>query len=112
MQQVICLKCAVFKMQQSFQISRLMLCYKLMRRIVHQLHQLFAFGNNGGAIAPCKYGRKKSGNFNVLLLGKSMRNAYRIGCNKSRLIVLLYFIVEKLDKRSGLLHLSKIGSRC
>ena len=98
MQQIICLKSAVLEMQQPLQVGGLVLGHKLIGGIVHQLHEFFAFGNDGSAVAPGKNGSKEAGNFNVLQAGKGMRYTNRIGHYKSRLIVLLYLVVEESDE--------------
>ena len=43
---------------------------EVVRCIVHQSHQLFAFIDDGAADAPGKYGCKKTGYLYILLFGK------------------------------------------
>src|SRR5215203_6505853 len=88
-QQVGIIEGAMLKAQQLFQMLLFMMADEFIRRIVHALHQLPAFLNDGGAVAPCKYGRKKSRDLDVLLLCITMRNAHRIILNERRLIVFI-----------------------
>ena len=87
---------AVFKGHQFFQILRLVLHAKLMRRIVHQLQQFLAFIDDGGAVAPRKNAGKKGRNLYILSLGKQVRNADRIIFYEQRLVVLRNFLVKKI----------------
>jgi hypothetical protein len=62
---------------------------------LHQLHQFFAFVDDGGAVAPGKYGCKKAGYFNILLFRKQVRNANGIVFNERRLIVVINLRIEQ-----------------
>ena len=73
---------AVLKMQEFFQIGILVVAHKIIRRIVHQLQQLRAFIDDDGAVAPRKQRRKKTGDLDILLHRKPVRDGDRVGCDK------------------------------
>ena len=60
---------------------------KIMRRMIHQLHQFRCFVDDGRAVAPGKDGGKKRGYFNVLFFAEAMRNRNRIEQNKGGAVV-------------------------
>ena len=57
--------------------------------IIHQLHQLFGFVDDGCPVAPGKNSSKKTGDFYILFFCKEMRNGNGVIFNKRRLIVLI-----------------------
>jgi hypothetical protein len=60
---------------------------------MHQLHQLFAFVDDGSTITPSKNGSKKTCNFYVLFFSEKMWNANRVVFDERRFIVLIDFTV-------------------
>ena len=51
---------------------------KFIGRIIHQLHQPAGLVDNNGAVAPGKYGSKKTGDLNILFHCIAVRNGYGI----------------------------------
>jgi hypothetical protein len=89
------IKGPVFKLEQFPGIGLLMLQDKLIRRLIHELHQLLGFPDNGRAVAPRKNGREKTGDLDVLLPGIPMGYAYRVVDNKGWPVILRDFFVQK-----------------
>ncbi len=70
-----------------------MLQAEVMRGVVHQSHQLFAFVDDGSTGTPGKYSGKKTCDLYILFFRKQMRNGNRIVFYKKRLIVGFYFVI-------------------
>lgn len=93
--QVVLIERAVLETKQALEVGIAVLGYKLVRRHVHAFHQLMAFANDGGAVAPGKNGSKEAGDFDVLLFGKQMRNGNGIVGNKGGLVIQLHLLIEQ-----------------
>jgi hypothetical protein len=57
---------AMLEPEQLLQIIVRMMQDKLIRRAIHQLHQLFRLTDDGGSVAPGEDGRKKTGDLDIL----------------------------------------------
>lgn len=68
---------------------------KSMWGTIHSFNQFFAFLNDGNPLSPGEYGCKESHDFNVLFLGKQMRNTNGVIFNESLLVVLFVFFIQK-----------------
>lgn len=66
---------------------------KIMRAVIHQSHQFFAFVDDGSTTSPGKYGRKKTCDLPILSFGKKMGNGNGIIFYKKGLVVSFYFII-------------------
>ena len=86
-----------------------MVYYKIMRRIFHSLQKFFAFIDNNGAVAPCKYGCEKGGNFNILLFSKTMGDRDGIWRNKIDCIICFHFTIQEM--RQAVIHKTKLRMR-
>lgn len=95
-QEVRCIKRPVFKSQHFLQFFFGMTNDELVRRIIHQFQQLRSFIDDGGAITPCKNGRKESRNFNILLPGKPVRKADWIMPDERGMVVFFYFFIKEI----------------
>lgn len=94
-QRVKVIESSVFEIQERFQIRFGMVQHELVGSIIHHLQQLQAFADDGFSLAPSKRRRKKTGNFNVLLDRKPMRDRNRVQRYEIRLIVERHFLIQK-----------------
>ncbi|MCY1554984.1 hypothetical protein D9M68_916020 [compost metagenome] len=69
--------------------------HKLVGLVIHPVHQLLAFMDNGFTLAPGQNGGKKGGNFDILLLAELMRNTYGVAFNKAGPVILQHFGIKK-----------------
>ncbi len=72
MQQIRRVESPVFEGQQAFQVIVFVANNELVWRLIHKCHQFVAFVDDGGAVAPSKNGSKKSCDFNIGFLAKSV----------------------------------------
>jgi hypothetical protein len=94
-QRIQIIESSMFEIQEWFQIRFGMVQHELVGSIIHHLQQLQAFADDGFSLAPSKRRGKKTGNFNVLLDRKPMRDRNRVQGNKIRLIEVRYFLIQK-----------------
>src|SRR5689334_23112630 len=94
-QKVRIVECPMLETEQPAKVRFGMLCDKLVRREVHQLHELPAFLNDGPPVTPRKDGREKAGDLDVLPAGERMRDADRVIGDERGPVVFGYFFVEK-----------------
>ena len=87
MKQVCCVESPVFEGQQAFQVIVLVADNELVGRFIHQCHQFIAFVDDGGAVAPGKNSSKKSSNFDVGFLAKTVGDGNWILLNEPLLVV-------------------------
>jgi len=97
---VVLLKSAVFKSHQIFQVGRLVMQNKIMRRIIHSFHQFIALLDDGCSVSPGKNRGKKSGNLNIAGLAEPMWHANRIVENEGSGVVLFCLLQQKVGKIS------------
>ncbi len=86
---------AVFEAEHPFEVSFLVAHDELMRGVVHEVHQLPAFADDGGTVAPGKNGRQETGDLDILLFAEQVRDADRIGGDKIGPVVLGGFCVQE-----------------
>lgn len=87
---------AVLEFCQSFQTGIIKVYNKIMRAVIHHLHQFLRLVNDDGSVAPGKYGGKESCYLYVLLFFEKVRYGDRVFFYKGRTIVLLYLPVQKI----------------
>ncbi len=75
------------KFRNRFRSAGLVIHDEIIRSIIHPLHQFIGFLNDGGAVAPGKYGGKQSRDFYILFFAETMRYRNRILRDKGRMIV-------------------------
>ena len=78
-QQVCSIKSTVPEVEQFLQIAAGMMQAKIVRIIIHQLHQFCCFVDDGGPVAPGKYGRKKTSDLYILFFGEPVWDTDGIG---------------------------------
>ena len=88
-------KSAMPEVQQFCQIFFLMLQDKLLRCIIHPLHQLLRLVDDGGTVAPGEDGCEESGYLDVLPSGESPGNADRIIGDEGWTIVFVHLSVQE-----------------
>ena len=94
MQDIRCVESSVLEIKEFFKVRFLVLRDEGKRRIVHQLHQLMAFVDDGGAIAPGKNGGKETRDLDILFSGEAMRYGNRIFFDESSLVIVLQSLVQ------------------
>src|SRR5688572_26247118 len=84
--------------------------YKLIRGIVHHLHQLPAFVDNGSTITPGEGRGEKSCDLYILLCSVLMWYCDRIIIDESRPVIFLHLSLKKgLQSLLFLIHLSIVS---
>ena len=86
-QQISCCEGAMPEGQKSFEVGGPVMKAKFVGTVIKQLHQLCRFVDNGFPVTPGEHCRKKSGDLDILLFLKPVRNRYRILFYKRRMIV-------------------------
>ena len=93
------IKGAVCEADKLFQIGVVVVEDKIMRVVIHPLHEFAAVVDDGGTVAPGKHGGKEPCYLYILLLSEGMGYGYGVFFNKGGLIVEGGFCIEELVKR-------------
>jgi hypothetical protein len=86
-QEVRCIEGSVFESEKTFEVLFLVVNNECIGRLVHAPYEFIAFVDDGGAVTPGKKRCKKSGDFYVLLLAKTVWNGDGIFFNKALPVV-------------------------
>ena len=63
--------------------------------MIHQFHKFTGLINDGLPVAPGKNGSKESGDFNILFLAVTVRNADGVMRNERRPVIFFYLLIKK-----------------
>ena len=69
---------------------------KLVRRIIHELHELFCLVDDRRPVPPCKHRRKESRDLDVLFFCKKVGDGDGIFLDKKRTVIFVNFFVEEV----------------
>jgi hypothetical protein len=86
----------VLKVEQRFQIARAMAEHKGMGFVVHHRQQFPALADDRNPLSPGQDRGKQSADLDVLLFTEGMRDRNGIVRDERRLVVVQYFLVEKV----------------
>jgi hypothetical protein len=94
-----CLKCPVSEREHPGQLGLPVLKTKLVRGIIHQVHQSETFIDDGGSVSPGKNCRKETCNFDILLFFESVGNRNGILFYKKWPVIISRFTLQQVFKK-------------
>jgi hypothetical protein len=93
--QVLDIECPVFESGEPAEILGFMIQNELVRRIIHPVHELFAFVDDGHPLTPGQYSRKQSGDLYVLTMSKKMWNGDGVIFDKPGSVIAIHPAIQK-----------------